>query len=309
MSESPKDSDGPAALLPAPGSELLRVPLGERLRCFVIERLLRKQARRAQARGLPALACFPLDSIGREIVSDGFYERELLTALFDGLFARLAGRFSEAVALDVGANIGNHACYFAPRFAQVIAFEVNPTAARLLEANVAFNGLNNVQVRNLGLGDASSVLPFAEFKGGNLGRSAFVEATRAQEPGVRALPVEPYDAIEPALALERPVALVKIDVEGFERRVIAGMRGMLTRDRPFVLFESHASGGPEGGAAIFRLLREIGYRRFLDVERSGGVEGTSRVRLRDAISGRRWRVAGIDAPDDRFHQLIVACAD
>lgn len=309
MPEHLSEPRGPADRIPPSGTELLRVSLGERLRCFVIERLLRKRARRARALGLPALACFPLDSIGREIVSDGFYERELLVALFDGLFAAQAERFAGAIALDVGANIGNHACFLAPRFARVLAFEVNPTAARLLEANVAFNDFGNVRTLNVGLGDVSTVLPFAEFKGGNLGRSAFVELARAQEPGMRQLPIEPYDAIEASLGIDPPVALVKIDVEGFERRVIAGMRGMLARDKPFVLFESHSAEGPEGGAAIFSLLREIGYRRFVEVERTGRRDSTSRSRLRDAIGGRRWRVVALDAPENRFHQLIVACPD
>ncbi|HWS74172.1 MAG TPA: FkbM family methyltransferase, partial [Quisquiliibacterium sp.] len=246
--------------LPEPGTELLRVPLGARLRCFLIERLLRKRLRAVEAQGLPLLACFPLDSIGREIVSDGFYERELLAALFDGLLAAHAQRFSAMAAIDVGANIGNHSCFFAPRFRQVVSFEVNPTAAKLLEANAMFNGYGNVSVRNVGLGDEPASLVFEEFKRGNLGRSRFVDAAPAGL-GARRLPVERYDDLEEGLGLEAPVALVKVDVEGFEFRVLRGMRRMLERDRPFVMFESHTAGGEHGGRALFELLRTMGYRR------------------------------------------------
>jgi FkbM family methyltransferase len=275
----------------------------------VIERLLRKRARAVRARGLPALACFPLDSIGREIVSDGFYEHELLEALFEGLFPGCRELFSRTIALDVGANIGNHTCFFAPRFARVHAFEVNPTAAHILQANVGFNRFGNVRVHTFGLGDRSDRLPFEEFREGNLGRSHFRDP--GQSPvadGITMLPVEPFDAIEAELGMDLPVSLVKIDVEGFERKVIAGMSGMLARDRPFVLFESHSAGGPEGGAAIFGLLRSLGYRRFVGVECPGARDTTSRARLRDAIGGRQWRLAEIETPEDRFHQLIVAIA-
>lgn len=299
---------GACPALPSPGTSLLQVSLADRLRCFLIERLLRKRARASRAAGLPALACFPLDSIGREIVSDGFYERELLSALFDVVFADWRQRFAGSVAIDVGANIGNHSCYFAPRFARVHAFEVNPTAAHLLEANVAFNRYRNVRVHSFGLSDTPGTLPFEEFQGGNLGRSRFLDenAQGTEAAAVRQLPVEVFDRIEADLALDLPVGLVKIDVEGFERRVIAGMAGMLSREQPFVLFESQAGAGPDGGEAIFSLLRSLGYRRFLGIERAGSWQGTSRASLLDAVGGRRWRLVQLEASDDQFHQLILA---
>lgn len=306
---APQDGtpDNPSTRLPEAGALLLRVSLADRLRCFVIERLLRKRARAARHRGLPALACFPLDSIGREIVSDGFYERELLEALFEGLFAGCRERFAGTIALDVGANIGNHTCFFAPRFARVHAFEVNPTASHILQANVGFNRFGNVRVHTFGLGDRADRLPFEEFRGGNLGRSHFRDPGSAPAEGrVTMLPIEAFDAIEPELGIDLPVSLVKIDVEGFERRVIAGMSGMLNRDRPFVLFESHSAEGSEGGIAIFGLLRSLGYDRFLGVDCPGARDTTSHARLRDAIGGRAWRLSVIEAPEDRFHQLIVA---
>lgn len=302
------DALHPERALPPPGSVLLTASLADRVRCFVIERLLRKRARALREGGMPTLACFPLDSIGREIVSDAFYERELLDALFEGALGAWRARFSSTAALDVGANVGNHSCFFSSRFAQVHAFEVNPTAALVLRANVAFNQLGNVSVHEVGLGDTAALLPFEEFRGGNIGRSRFVSAgsqsSAAESQSM--LRVVRFDQLEPELGIKHEVSLVKIDVEGFERRVISGMASMLARDQPLVLFESQAAQGPEGCEAIMALLRSLGYRRFVAVERPGARGSLSRARILDAIGGRVWRLVEIEKPREGFDQLLVA---
>lgn len=302
------DVPHPERAMPPPGSVLLTASLAGRLRCFVIERLLRKRARALRESGTPALACFPLDSIGREIVSDAFYERELLDALFEGALGAWRSQFSTTAALDVGANVGNHTCYFASRFAQVHAFEVNPTTALILRANIAFNQLGNVSAHEVGLGDTEALLPFEEFRGGNIGRSRFISADTqapAAEPRSR-LRIVPFDHLEPELGIKHRVSLVKIDVEGFERRVIAGMATMLARDKPLVLFESQTAQGPEGCEAIMALLRSLGYRRFIAVERPGARSSLSRAKFLDAIRGRVWRLVEIEKSRDGFDQLLVA---
>jgi FkbM family methyltransferase len=57
--------------------------------------------------------------------------------------------------LDVGANVGNHALYFATRMAaaKVVVIEPNPLALAPLLANVVVNGLTDViETRHLGVG-------------------------------------------------------------------------------------------------------------------------------------------------------------
>ncbi len=58
----------------------------------------------------------PSDPICREILTSGFYEKELL----EGMVSLVKN--ARGVVLDVGANIGNHSLYFSRYFDHVISF-------------------------------------------------------------------------------------------------------------------------------------------------------------------------------------------
>jgi hypothetical protein len=67
------------------------------------------------------------------------------------------------------------------------------------------------------------------------------------------VPVSTADAVLPA---DMPVDLVKIDVEGFEDKVLEGMQETLKRWHPAIIFEV-LPGGP--AKAIEDVLRPLGY--------------------------------------------------
>jgi FkbM family methyltransferase len=74
--------------------------------------------------------------------------------------------------------------------------------------------------------------------------------------------VRPLDDVVPAGA---PVKLLKIDVEGGERDVLLGARGLLARDRPVVYFEyAHVHADPHGvtPALLHETLAAAGYELF-----------------------------------------------
>jgi hypothetical protein len=56
------------------------------------------------------LVVFANDTIGNAINASGFYEWSELEAIFDFL-KPLHGQFNRSLALDIGANIGNHSIY------------------------------------------------------------------------------------------------------------------------------------------------------------------------------------------------------
>jgi len=136
-----------------------------------------------------------------------------------------------AVVLDVGANVGNHALYFATRMAaaKVVVIEPNPLALAPLLANVVVNGLTDViETRHLGVG-------LAEVAGGGFGMKRHdrnLGATK-MKPGQGDLRVTTGDAICADLAPN----LIKIDVEGMEMRVLAGLEATIARTRPLILIE------------------------------------------------------------------------
>jgi FkbM family methyltransferase len=274
---------------------------------FLMRRWVTAHRRRSRGRDEPRLFCMPEDHIGLSIVTGGVYERDLLTALFEGVLRPWRDVFRESTALDVGANIGNHACFLARRFRQVLAFEPSPTFVHLLHANRLVNKAHNLQIHPVGLGSEDAELAFVEHGEGNLGASSFV--TDGATVGTDRLPVRRGDDYLRANRPVAPIALVKIDVEGFEIDVIRGLRDTLLEARPFVLFESSTSNGERGGEAVRALLSAMGYRHFYAVERRRSARGGLGRLIDSAIAGVDIWVTPVERLQDRYYSLILASAD
>ena len=259
---------------------------------------------------LPQIACFPRDWIGREIVTAGLYEREVLEGLADNLFS-LSSHRHDAVALDIGANIGNHSVFLARHFKEVVAFEPNPVALHLLRANLLANGIRNVKVIEAGLGDADAMLPFT-LQEGNLGGARIIEDTGAEAD--MKLPIQIGDDV---LAIEVPapgvITFVKIDVEGHELKALQGLSGTLQAQHPVVAFESHCTGGPAGGDAVVAFLKGCGYRHFYSIESRTLFPEFLRIGLvkliEKLIIGHAKILAPLPLLQDRFYTLVLASAE
>lgn len=154
-----------------------------------------------------------------------FYEGEELAAMRE-LIA------DGAVVLDVGANVGNHAMWFAMvgGASRVIVIEPNPLALEPLVANVIANGLDGViDLGHIGFGlaDRDEGGFFMKEHDRNLG------ATKMFANSGGSLTVRRGDAVFPDLCPD----LVKIDVEGMELEVLAGLEGLIRRARPVMMVE------------------------------------------------------------------------
>lgn len=158
------------------------------------------------------------DCIGRAHYFTGrYYEQTVPLAVRRFLPRR--GAF-----IDVGANRGLHALFAAQYLApagQVVAFEPDPNAFRVLDAHMTMNGIRNCTYYHAGLSDREDTLSLAASEQSVL--SSFRESAGGNSVDV---PVHMLDnKVDPA-TLDGPV-LVKIDVEGFEHKVIRGMPRLL----------------------------------------------------------------------------------
>ncbi|WP_281967737.1 FkbM family methyltransferase [Roseovarius nanhaiticus] len=138
---------------------------------------------------------------------------------------------SGAHIVDIGANVGNHALFFATRMkaARVVVFEPNPLAIAPLMANVLINQLEDViDMGGLGVGLSDRAASGFGMKrhDRNLGASKMFE-------GKGALEVHAGDDL---LEGETP-DLIKIDVEGMEMKVLSGLAKTIGAHRPAILIE------------------------------------------------------------------------
>lgn len=141
---------------------------------------------------------------------------------------QLRGARPECV-FDVGANLGDwslHAAKLCPQ-AAVHAFEIVPETAQALADRVRDVGARSITVNALGLSDVEGTVPVAFLRGFSEGSSAAVVRPVGQAEWVDC-PVRTGDAYCAERRIER-IDLLKLDVEGLERRVLDGFAGMLSR--------------------------------------------------------------------------------
>jgi FkbM family methyltransferase len=101
-------------------------------------------------------------------------------------------------------------------------------------ANLALNGLTNVMAWPYACGAEKGIVTFAapNYRGlGNFG--AVSMDTSESQPGARVPCVRLDEMLE-----DEQVGLLKIDVEGFERKVLEGATGTLRRCRPLLYVEN-----------------------------------------------------------------------
>lgn len=180
---------------------------------------------------LGSFYCDPHDHIGAErIIMGSPYEGATL-AVLDAVIGRLG--LGRGVALDVGANIGNHACWFAERFSRVLCVEPGKVASTVLEANICARGIQNASVHRCALGslEAEGFLDVVAVD--NLGSSVVRKSDAEGEFRI----LRGDDFVSDVLGSDGNIELVKIDVEGGEIEVVLGLTGVLAKYRPLVCVE------------------------------------------------------------------------
>ncbi len=182
-----------------------------------------------------------------------------------------------STVLDVGANHGFLTALFsmlAGAGGKVIAFEPSPSVCSKLSAMVSQNNLSTVTVFNAGCGSKPGQMNlYTPQSSGNASlRPENIQGAAQVKGELKKHTVNIVRLDDELKSLDR-LDFVKIDTEGFEDEVLAGMRGLIERFRPIIYIELckqfHASS--ERAAAI---LREFNYRFVpeLDIEHSSNGE-------------------------------------
>ncbi len=276
------------------------------LKLMIARRVLRVLLAGRSSNQHPRCVVLPGDVVSEEILVSGLYEEALLVPLFEGILANHVQDFREQIALDIGANLGNHSLFFSRRFSRVLAFEPNPDALAILRCNVALAlPIDNIEIIPVGLGNNNGEFIFHQNLQGNLGGSGFGFAGIINGREVICPLRRGDDLLTPKL-LTSKVGLVKLDVEGSELAVLMGLEKMLRRDLPIVLFESNHSDGPQGGEATMGWLRNVGYSIFASLEETGAaLPGWHRL-IRRLWLGELIEARSIDRLQNRSYSMLVA---
>ncbi len=243
------------------------------------------------------------------------YRMTLQTADWCERWTYMLGRYYEAhtqmlferalrpgdVFVDIGANIGMTVLMAARCVGpagRVLAFEPNPRVYQRLSDHIARNGLAALaEARNCALGDVATELElhvplhpgqatFAPLASDHEGRETMSVKVpvRVGDHELRGLPEAPM--------------MVKIDTEGFECRVLAGLKHTLETRKPAVVCEAVPGLLERAGAsigALFDLMHGAGYTGYA-VEHQPGLIGfaSGTLRLRPVADPAALAASGAD---------------
>jgi FkbM family methyltransferase len=211
------------------------------------------------------------DLIGRHIAKYGVHEPLLTRWIADFL----AAASKRGLFVDVGANLGWHTVHAAqyPAVETVVAFEPDPFNTWLLDRNLAVNGVGNAVAVASAAGSSRGVARMFRYRSTNFGRHTLLTDYGY---GSRQVPITDLDSALDALGLgDKPVLILKIDVEGYEPAVIEGAQRTLQRTSA-VLLEYSPDLGEEGGLSAVGMIDRLhaaGFtpHRFTDGHRTAEI--------------------------------------
>lgn len=173
----------------------------------------------------------------------------------------IASLQSKDVFWDVGAYVGLLTVLAARKVTngKVVSVEPDPGCFERLKKHVGMNDISNVELINSGLGDSPGKLVL-NTSGGYGDAPSFFQKQLKDEVAV---PVKTLDGI----CAERPElapTVLKIDVEGFEERVLrGGVQALASEKLRMIFLEVHpvvmAREG-ESMANLFSLLEQNGFK-------------------------------------------------
>ena len=231
----------------------------EHIRQKLLKRALRKVNYRFD-RDNPVIAVIG-DHISDQIRSSGLYERHLLETLRHLVFHD-EQVCKQQIALDVGANIGNHSMFLAGIFSRIIAFEPNPLISSILSLNLQLNKISNVEVKTIALSDRTTKQPL-RFSARNLGAASLERMSAVSERAQYEVEVQLCEG-DSILEADQPIGFIKIDVEGHEEAVLHGLKDTILRHQPILMVEQlrSAIGPQDGRSPAFRFLNGMGYTAY-----------------------------------------------
>jgi FkbM family methyltransferase len=189
---------------------------------------------RSQSGNIHALfLCNPNSHIDRQVICHGLFASPILKTV-------IAHSRPETTIIDIGANVGTISVALSLLFpsSDIHAFEPNPYAQRRLRQNLLLNNISNLSIHQQAIGNCHEYLDFHHYDdiSGDIGLSSFIQSKKiTSKAHISPIEVMTLDSFDKEFI--KPVAVMKIDVQGFETEVIKGSINLIQRHRPVIILE------------------------------------------------------------------------
>jgi len=178
--------------------------------------------------------------------------------------------------VDIGANIGLFSLIAARAIGpsgKVFAFEPTGRIYGRLTHSVRLNAFQNISCFRLALSDRTGQQDFFMYKDGFDAWNSFALPASGWAFKHERVACETWDCFALANDLLGKVVMVKLDVEGWEARVLRGAAQTLRRDdAPLMQVEFTDAAAASAGSSckdLYRILEDFGYLMFVYDPRKG----------------------------------------
>jgi len=165
------------------------------------------------------------------------------------------------VVIDIGANVGYYSMLASKLVGSkglVLAFEPEESNYRLLKKNIRVNGLKNVRTYQLAVSDNSGTATLYKCSKNHGDHRLYNSGDGRKENTVRTVSLD--DFMDNKV---KKVDFIKMDIQGWELKVLRGMKRTITRNPPLkMITEFWPSGLRNAGNTApeyYKMLHQLGF--------------------------------------------------
>jgi FkbM family methyltransferase len=163
--------------------------------------------------------------------------------------------------LDIGANFGYHSLFFSKEVkGKVFAFEPQIQNFQLLQNNIKLNSIENIIPFNVACGETHDTVKIdliTKKESINMGDFTPNELRNVYHSITQSIPVDFFHFTD--------IDLIKIDVQGWEKKVLLGCKNLLQRCKPILIIEFEHFQLQKTNTTcleLFEFIKDNGYHVF-----------------------------------------------
>lgn len=162
------------------------------------------------------------DCMGKDIINGKCWESHIVNFLKNNLT-------QESVFIDVGSNYGWHSIIASKLCKYVYSFEPQSLMYEIQKMSVNENGINNLKIYNVALGEVNKESEMVRINYFNDGINIGDLSIGSGGEKIELKTLDSFDLPK--------IDMIKIDVQGYEKFVIEGGIELINKDKPIMIVE------------------------------------------------------------------------